>query len=334
MEGRRSRPVTLICWVLVLPWLAWAAVRTFGLDGSGVVLSVIAFTPYAALTSILPLLLTLALRRWAPAGVAAIAGLALLVAVLPRALPDAGTADRDGPVLTVMQLNMDDGRADPEVIARLVREHDVDVLSLQELKSSLPGLDAAGLDELLPSRLVAPRSRAGGSALLADQALRALPSQPTSTNPSSPRAALRVGRRTVELTTCHPPHPTQAEFEGAWKASLRSLPSAGQTTAVQLIVGDLNATLDHGELRDVVARGYRDAADAEGAGLRPTWPTRRSRSPGITIDHVLVDARAAVLRFATYEVPGSDHRAIIAAVRVPRVRESEPAAARSSPPAC
>ncbi len=38
------------------------------------------------------------------------------------------------------------------------------------------------------------------------------------------------------------------------------------------LVGDFNATLDQAALRDVVARGYRDAADVAGKGLEPTFP--------------------------------------------------------------
>ncbi|MEJ7787976.1 MAG: hypothetical protein WKF96_24510, partial [Solirubrobacteraceae bacterium] len=39
---------------------------------------------------------------------------------------------------------------------------------------------------------------------------------------------------------------------------------------LRLIAGDLNATLDHGALRDLLSDGYVDAADATGNGLLST----------------------------------------------------------------
>jgi endonuclease/exonuclease/phosphatase family metal-dependent hydrolase len=37
----------------------------------------------------------------------------------------------------------------------------------------------------------------------------------------------------------------------------------------------------------------------------------------LTIDHVLVDRRAAVHRVTVHDLPGSDHRAVFADLRLP-----------------
>jgi len=103
-----------------------------------------------------------------------------------------------------------------------------------------------------------------------------------------------------------------------WAAGLRALPAAPDSGAYRVLVGDFNASLDHAELRKVVARGYVDAADATGHGLVPTWPAGRRLPPFITIDHLLADGRAQVTRFAVLDVPGSDHRPIFAELRLPR----------------
>jgi hypothetical protein len=59
---------------------------------------------------------------------------------------------------------------------RLVREHDVDVLRLQELTpDALMRLDAAGASKLLPARSVRPDMRWSGLGLLARVPLRAVP---------------------------------------------------------------------------------------------------------------------------------------------------------------
>ena len=84
------------------------------------------------------------------------------------------------------------------------------------------------------------------------------------------------------------------------------------------MAGDFNATLDHPELRDLLDRGYTDAADAVGKGLVWTWPALKLRAPPLTIDHVLVDRRVRVERVTVVRIPKSDHRAVIAVLRLPR----------------
>ena len=70
------------------------------------------------------------------------------------------------------------------------------------------------------------------------------------------------------------------------------------------------------ELRRLLDRGYVDAADATGDGLRPTWPTTGGRLP-LTIDHVLFPAPLGVRRVSLHTIPGSDHRAIVAQLVLP-----------------
>ncbi|MDQ3989728.1 MAG: endonuclease/exonuclease/phosphatase family protein, partial [Actinomycetota bacterium] len=79
-----------------------------------------------------------------------------------------------------------------------------------------------------------------------------------------------------------------------------------------------NATLDHPALRGVLDTGYRDAADQVGKGLRATWPTDTPIAPVAAIDHVLVDAGCAVRSFDVLPLPGSDHRALVAEIVLPR----------------
>jgi endonuclease/exonuclease/phosphatase family metal-dependent hydrolase len=86
---------------------------------------------------------------------------------------------------------------------------------------------------------------------------------------------------------------------------------------VRILAGDFNATLDHPELRDVLERGYVDAADEAGAGLEPTWPSNSPFPPGVTIDHVLADERVAVRHHRTVRIPGSDHQAVRATLQLP-----------------
>jgi endonuclease/exonuclease/phosphatase family metal-dependent hydrolase len=86
---------------------------------------------------------------------------------------------------------------------------------------------------------------------------------------------------------------------------------------VRILLGDFNATLDHEALREVLDRGYVDAADAAGQGLAPTWPRGHLLPPTVTIDHVLVDERVRVRDVGVHELPGSDHRAVTADLVLP-----------------
>ena len=100
---------------------------------------------------------------------------------------------------------------------------------------------------------------------------------------------------------------------------MRALPATGPTGQLRVLAGDFNATLDHGELRRLLGRGYRDAAEQAGSGLRPTWPTDGSLLPAVvTIDHVLADRRVRVASARTVAIPGSDHRGVLAELVLPR----------------
>ena len=86
---------------------------------------------------------------------------------------------------------------------------------------------------------------------------------------------------------------------------------------LRILAGDFNATLDHAELRRLIATGYVDAASIVGEGLRPSWPVGRLLPP-VTIDHVLADRRCGVRGVEVHTLPGSDHRAVIAELQIPR----------------
>ncbi|HEV7753736.1 MAG TPA: endonuclease/exonuclease/phosphatase family protein [Baekduia sp.] len=304
---------------MLAPWLAWAVVRTFGLDSGGRVVPAMAFTPLALLSSVVPLVVVLALRRWAVLVLWAVVAGALLIAVLPRALAGPNPPMSGGIALRVMTANLYQGRGDPATIVALVREHRVDVLSLQELTpEEVAKLDAAGLRRLLPYRDVDARGGASGTGLFASRPLRRLPQINALGLMAEPRALVRVdGAPPVEIEAVHPPPPLHAQV-GVWRRMLREIPAVERTRpTLRIVAGDFNATLDHRELRRVLDRGFVDAADATGQGLRTTWPAGRRLPPEITIDHVLIDPRIAARALSVHTVRRSDHRAVIATLELP-----------------
>ncbi|HEV2787670.1 MAG TPA: endonuclease/exonuclease/phosphatase family protein, partial [Solirubrobacteraceae bacterium] len=190
-------------------------------------------------------------------------------------------------------------------------------LSLQELPlDAVTRLDAAGARTLLPGRVLGAGSRATGSGLMARRRLRRVVA-PSPGRPRQLQAVLALpGGGHLGLTAVHPLPPLTEQSVRDWQAVLRGLPAAAEAGRPQVLAGDFNATLDHRELRRLLDRGYADAADATGDGLRATFPAGRTLG-AITIDHVLVPATIRVRRVATHELRGSDHRVLIAELLLP-----------------
>lgn len=312
--ARRYWPI----WLVVVPVALWALVRTLGLEGATALVPLLAFTPYALIAAFFVAGIAVALRNWAAAAVAATATLCLAAAVLPRALGD-GTVDPAGrETLSLVSANIHRGTADPTALVGLVERLDPDLLAVQELTPAfVRRLDAAGLGHLLPHRelVVFPgRPKMPGVGIYSRLPLRGLP--PHDNNGAGAAVRMPSGR-TVRVIDFHPHTPKPGHI-AEWRESLEGLPSAG-SGAPRVVLGDFNATLDQVELRDVVARGYRDAADVAGKGLEPTFPRQgwHGLGPIITIDHVLADERLGVVDYSVIEQPGSDHRAIAAVLVLP-----------------
>ncbi|MEV6298558.1 endonuclease/exonuclease/phosphatase family protein [Actinoplanes sp. NPDC051861] len=316
---RRRVALTVLLWLLLAPGAIWFLGRAFGVE-RGVLVMLTAFTPYVALWSVVPFLLALAGRRWAAAAVAGLVAFGFAVCVVPRALPNVHKGPAKGVELHVMTSNMLFGGADPDEIVQLVREHDVAVLALQEFTAEgESALAAAGLGELLPYHQLAPEPGASGSGLYSRYPL---------TDPGAHRndggfqQAFAIiqppGAGPLFVESAHPLAPAATSMLPGWRADLREQPAADPDATPKILLGDFNATLDHKRLRDLIATGYRDAADTVGEGLVGSWgPYDGDPIPPVTIDHVLVDKRIGVRKVSTHAVTDSDHRSLIASLTVP-----------------
>lgn len=84
-----------------------------------------------------------------------------------------------------------------------------------------------------------------------------------------------------------------------------------------VVAGDLNADRDHAAFRRLLDAGLRDAHDERGQGLARTWP---AGLPVLHLDHVLVrdagEVHLVPLEVREVDVPGSDHRAVVADLAV------------------
>jgi endonuclease/exonuclease/phosphatase family metal-dependent hydrolase len=300
---------------------AWAVFRLLGLERGYPLVAAIALTPYAAAAAALVLAIAVGARRWPESIAAGIAVVLLAWAVLPRAVPGQPTSPIvRGIELDVLTVNFGHGGADAAAVAELVRGAGVDLFSAQELtRAAARRLRVAGLDRVLPRRHLQPAREGGsGAGLYARHPLRPLPSVPGGISRMLRARVGVAGAGPVEVVAVHPFPPTE-EHASQWRAGLEALPraDAGAGGAMRVLAGDFNSTFDHSEFRDLVASGYVDAAAARGKGLEPTWPVGRVWAPPVTIDHVLVDDRAHVADMEVVEVPGTDHRAVLAELVLP-----------------
>jgi endonuclease/exonuclease/phosphatase (EEP) superfamily protein YafD len=313
----------VVTWALTVPVTAWAVVRGFGWEGSTILFPLLAFTPYVAALTVVPVAVAALWRQWVALVVAGLALAVLVGCVAPRTFGSPSTVD--GTSLVVMSTNLRIGGADPASIVDLVRQHHVDVLTLQEFTpDAQTALERTGLPTVLPYAERHPVEGAGGSAVYSRLPLSG---GGATVNAGSDfvqaHAVLRLrDGTTVTVVSVHPVAPIGADGIRLLAQQLPAEPPAPDDGSLRILAGDFNSTLDHAGLRRLIATGYHDAASAVGAGLVPTWPYYGEEStitPKVTIDHVLVSPTIGVRDLAAFTVPRTDHRAVITTLTIPTV---------------
>jgi endonuclease/exonuclease/phosphatase (EEP) superfamily protein YafD len=311
---------TVLVWLLMLPGLGWAVFR-FGGWERGPLVQLFAFTPYVVVWALIPLLIAVLARRWLASALALVALAVLAVSVLPRTLPDANRGPTKGVELHVMTGNMLEGGADPATLVGLVRDHGIAVLALQEFTpAARDGLAAAGLGALLPYSSLAAEPDTTGSAVYSRFPVSAPGAHRNGGGFLQAYGTVQpAGAGPLLIESAHPLAPFNVLALKDWRSDLENEPRANPADPTpRILMGDFNSTLDHAALRNLVSHGYRDAADADGAGLIGTWgPYDDDPIPPVTIDHVLVDRRIGVRDVQVHTVHRSDHRAVLASLIVP-----------------
>jgi endonuclease/exonuclease/phosphatase (EEP) superfamily protein YafD len=318
-RGKRAGRTAML-WILVLPGAGWAVVRAGGWE-RGPLVQLFAFTPYVAAWSVIPALLALSTRRWLAAAVGVSAAAVLASSVLPRAIPDRDRGPLDGVPLNVMTSNMLHGDADPAEIVKLVKDHDVAVLAVQEYTyGAQAALKAAGLETVLPYSSPAPEYDTTGSGLYSRFPITGAGVRHNAGSFLQAYGTIQPpGAGPLMVESAHPLAPFDLTAIRAWRGDLEDEPRADPNGPPRILLGDFNSTLDHTPLRRLISHGYRDAADADGKGLLGTWgPYVGHPVPPVTIDHVLVDTRIGVHDVSVHRIPRTDHRSIISSLRVPK----------------
>jgi endonuclease/exonuclease/phosphatase (EEP) superfamily protein YafD len=310
-----SLPATTAAVALVVAALALAARYAPGVIRP--VLVTAALAPYLMLGAPVSLIMFALQRDWILAAVAAAVTIATVAVQLPWYVRSAAVP---GVGVRLMSANLRYGRADADAIVSMAREH-ADILAVQELTpEKAEQISAAGIGEILPYRVLRAREGPAGVGIW-------------SRYPMTPgadydefwlgliTARVRVAGVPAEATvvTTHMSAPWPEPIRG-WRDDLARLAAVlseiGATAKGPVIVaGDLNATPDVLEFRRLLRNGYRDAAEQAGAGLRRTHPADILIPPLFAVDHILLRGGTAT-SVRTVAVHGSDHRALIADVKL------------------
>lgn len=332
-NGTRPRsstvPAVVVVRTLVIVSLSLAVpltvVRLLGLDRGFPLVPLMTVFPYVVLLAAIAAVAAVAARLRPQAwigGVTLVVGLALLA---PRVLAGPGPQEAPaGPELTVAVANLRVGQGDADQVVTNVDTHDVDVLVVLELTGdAVERLAAAGLRDRLPNATLEPSRRTSGGGIYSHLPLEDRAPSTQRGFGRTPRAVLTVADGVqVELDAVHPLPPVNRGWVPRWEAALSSLPDPADPDGegpTRVLAGDFNATHDHRMFRALLRRGWVDAADAVGAGLRATFNGlgQGDPVPPVAIDHVLVDRRVAVEDVAVEPLPGSDHRQLVVSLRLP-----------------
>ncbi|HJW00779.1 MAG TPA: endonuclease/exonuclease/phosphatase family protein [Arthrobacter sp.] len=321
VPGAALAALRLIPWDIGTPWIQLLSVFPASL----------ALTTAALASAVVAVALDARLSRTVLAATVTAVMLLQLGMVLPRVLPAGGTGTAPqaappgrfapGRTVSVMALNVGPTGVDVEALLAEVRGRNVDILALPELTlPTLEALQAAGLGSDFPYRALDVDWAGTGSGIFSVFPLEAEERVPDTVFYQSRAVAAIPGvRQGIHLTAVHvdSPRPGHTPFWRQELSQLGELRPALQDSPPCILLGDFNASQDHREFRDLLATGLTDASQAAGKGLAPTWPANSQVPPFVALDHVLVTPDIGIVDFATFTVPGTDHKAVVAELTFP-----------------
>lgn len=287
-------------------------------DRYGRFLAVLTLTPWLFLPAYVAALVAVAQRRKALAGMALLLIACHLVWVWTD-LPWSRNRQPQvsGPELTLVSVNAFTANSDPAALAQRLGRLRPDVLLVAELTPAIArALDGEAALDGLDSRMVEERIDGFGAGVysrfpLVDR------SYPTVAGIPMPMATVEVGGRSLRLMAVHTLNAlSDIAFFRRGLSDIGAI--AARLPRPAVVAGDFNASHQHRAYRGMLGRsGLRDSHASIGRGLATTWPVGRRIPPFALLDHVLVSPDIRVLAIRELDVPGSDHRAVVAKLRLP-----------------
>ncbi|HEX7135030.1 MAG TPA: endonuclease/exonuclease/phosphatase family protein [Iamia sp.] len=244
------------------------------------------------------------------------------VPLLPRS-PAAPGRVPDGVELTVLAANLELGQRDAGALARAVVAIDADVLLLCEHSpATREALTAAGLDERWPHQADDPSEGYFGSLVASRHPIVAAECRDLGGR-AGQVVDLDVDGTAVRVVPVHTQAPIFDHDVEVWHGTVAANAAvAASTTGPVVLAGDWNATGGHRAFRRALRDGgLVDASAVRGHRWYPTWPIdslaiRVPLPPLLTLDHVVVRASTEVVALERIGLPGTDHRALRATLRL------------------
>ena len=315
-----------LLWILLGLIALWMALRFLpaGADWHRPLVELIALIDLLAAPLLVILIWTVVAGAWPQCLLALIE---LTLVSCQRLLYRLPPADRTGQPssdhgLSVMTLNCRFGRADPEEVVRCVRTYGVEVLALQEVKGKLlESLQDAGLNQRLPyltQGTASPDDNGGYNAIFsAHQPVKASPSALDLPAAAVPLVELKTSSGPIRVASVHPKSPQRGAKQ--WGMGIAALARLTHPPVPTIVMGDCNATLQHPTFRAMLAKsGLHDASLHLKAGSHLTFPSASALPSLIEIDHILTDGDLVPQSMHALRIPGSDHRALVARLTLPR----------------
>lgn len=243
---------------------------------------------------------------------------------LPRAAVAAAsgeTVNTDDGYARLMTCNVYKGRADAREIVDLVRSEHVEVLALQETTDAfVDDLNRAGIASYLPYAQVSSSDGVYGNGLWSASPLDDPSDDDVDSSASfmpGGTVSFNGGATQVRFVSVHTTSPTN-DYWQQWKRSLDELAKLRFDTSRRYVfMGDFNATYDHTPFRNILGNRFSDASRQAGEGLKFSWPANVDYVPSFAgIDHIVLDSGMQAGQVRTVKVDGSDHKALLAIVRV------------------
>jgi endonuclease/exonuclease/phosphatase (EEP) superfamily protein YafD len=313
--GRVVRTVLVVgAWLAVAVMAGFAALRLLGLtDRYARLFAAATLTLWVLLPAYAVVVLAAVLRAKAllAAAVVLIGLHVWWVGPDVRWWPRADTATPTAEPFVVASANIYvQNRSDEEATATLA-EIDADVLAVVELTPQARSvLDGEGLVDRYPHHIEDPQRGGFGSAIyskfpILDSEVLDLQGATMS------RASIDAPGGPVTVVAVHTLQPLNGL--GPIRGQLELLGDVAERSGEPVIfAGDFNATRQHAAFRGLLERGLHDAHLERGRGLATSWPVNRRVPPFALIDHIVMSPELATLDVRELDVPGSDHRAVVA----------------------
>lgn len=240
-------------------------------------------------------------------------------------VPRAVAARADGPRLTVVAANLEQGVKDAAAQARALAAVDADVLlCVEHTSTTRAALTAAGVDERWPHQADDPDEGYFGSLVASRLPVTEARCLDIGGRPAQV-ADVSVDGVVVRLVPVHTQAPIWDHDVAVWHSTIASNAAvAASTPGPVVLAGDWNATGGHRAFRRALRRhDLVDASVVRGHRFYPTWPIDKpmygfTAPPLLTLDHVVVRATTEVVSLERIALPGTDHRALRAELRFPR----------------